>query len=163
MNFGFLYLIFNTPKGQALALLHDRASFAYGHIFGPKFLSLFPLGGMNLHPSLLPKYRGCSPVPAAILNCDSQTAVTIQTLSLAMDEGDILSQSIVELTGKETGQSLLDYSAKCGAELLEFRKCLIIRIDLLKKVSIIGLFQHNTISHQDFFQLIKQNPVLLIP
>lgn len=33
MNFGFLYLIFNTPKGQALALLHDRASFAYGHIF----------------------------------------------------------------------------------------------------------------------------------
>ena len=100
--------------------------FAYGHIFGPKFLSLFPLGGMNLHPSLLPKYRGCSPVPAAILNCDTQTAVTIQTLSLAMDEGDILSQSIVELTGKETGQSLLDYSAKCGAELL---------CELLKKLS----------------------------
>ena len=61
--------------------------FAYGHIFGPKFLGLFPLGGINLHPSLLPKYRGCTPVPAAILNGDSETGVSIQTLSLKMDEG----------------------------------------------------------------------------
>ena len=38
--------------------------FAYGKIFGPKFLELFPMGAINLHPSLLPKYRGCAPVPA---------------------------------------------------------------------------------------------------
>ncbi len=92
--------------------------FAYGHIFGPKFLELFPLGGINLHPSLLPKYRGCTPVPAAILNRDKQTAVTIQTLGLKMDEGDILEQSVVDLTGKETCESLLNYSAEEGAKLI---------------------------------------------
>ena len=92
--------------------------FAYGHIFGPKFLGLFPMGGINLHPSLLPKYRGCTPVPAAILNRDKETAVTIQTLGLKMDEGDILAQKIVELNGNETGESLLNYSATCGAELI---------------------------------------------
>ena len=92
--------------------------FAYGHIFGPKFLEMFPLGGINLHPSLLPKYRGCTPVPAAILNRDSQTAVTIQTLGLKMDEGDILAQTIVELKGTETGESLLNYSAEEGAKLI---------------------------------------------
>ena len=93
-------------------------SFAYGHIFGPKFLALFPMGGINLHPSLLPKYRGCTPVPAAILNRDKQTAVTIQTLALKMDEGNILAQKIVELDGTETGESLLNQSAQIGAELI---------------------------------------------
>ena len=99
--------------------------FAYGHIFGPKFLELFPLGGINLHPSLLPKYRGCTPVPAAILNRDKQTAVTIQTLGLKMDEGDILEQTVVELNGKETGESLLNYSAEEGAKLIleVIKKC----------------------------------------
>ena len=92
--------------------------FAYGHIFGPKFLELFPLGGINLHPSALPKYRGCTPVPAAIINRDKQTAVTIQTLSLKMDEGDILAQTMVELNGTETGESLLNYSAEEGAKLI---------------------------------------------
>ena len=99
--------------------------FAYGHIFGPKFLELFPFGGINLHPSLLPKYRGCTPVPAAILNRDKQTAVTIQTLGLKMDEGDILEQTVVELNGKETGESLLNYSAEEGAKLIleVIKKC----------------------------------------
>ena len=99
--------------------------FAYGHIFGPKFLELFPMGGINLHPSLLPKYRGCTPVPAAILNRDSQTAVTIQTLGLKMDEGDILEQTVVDLNGKETSESLLNYSAEEGAKLIleVIKKC----------------------------------------
>lgn len=93
-------------------------SFAYGHIFGPKFLAMFSMGGINLHPSLLPKYRGCTPVPAAILNRDKQTAVTIQTLSLKMDEGNILAQTVVDLDGTETGESLLNYAAEEGANLI---------------------------------------------
>lgn len=104
-------------------------SFAYGHIFGPKFLSLFPLGGINLHPSLLPKYRGCTPVPAAIKNRDEKTAVTIQTLSLKMDEGDILSQKEIMLTGKETSDTLLEDCAKIGGQML---------LELLKEVSVNG-------------------------
>ena len=102
-----------SPLGADLLV-----SFAYGHIFGPKFLSLFPMGGINLHPSLLPKYRGCTPVPAAILNRDKQTAVSLQTLSLKMDEGDILAQTLVDLKGNETTESLLNYSAQEGASLI---------------------------------------------
>ncbi|MCR4953945.1 MAG: methionyl-tRNA formyltransferase [Treponema sp.] len=102
-----------TPLGADLLI-----SFAYGHIFGPKFLAMFPMGGINLHPSLLPKYRGCTPVSAAILNRDTQTAVTIQTLALKMDEGNILAQKILTLDGTETGESLLNESAKIGAELI---------------------------------------------
>ncbi len=102
-----------SPLGADLLV-----SFAYGHIFGPKFLALFPMGGINLHPSLLPKYRGCTPVPAAILNRDKETAVTVQTLSLKMDEGDILAQTHVDLNGTETTESLLNYSAEEGASLI---------------------------------------------
>ena len=76
------------------------------------------MGGINLHPSALPKYRGCTPVPAAIINRDKETAVTIQTLGLKMDEGDILAQTMVELKGNETGESLLNYSAEEGARLI---------------------------------------------
>ena len=92
--------------------------FAYGHIFGPKFLSVFPMGGINLHPTLLPEFRGCTPVPAAILNRKEKTAVTIQTLSLKMDEGNILAQKVVNLNGTETTGSLLEESAEIGAELI---------------------------------------------
>lgn len=104
-------------------------SFAYGHIFGPKFLGMFKYGGVNLHPSLLPKYRGCTPVPAAILNRDDTTAVTVQSLALKMDEGNILRQKIVDLNKTETAQSLLEYSAVEGAELLA---------DLLKEIACEG-------------------------
>ena len=77
----------DTAAREAIAPLQADilVSFAYGHIFGPKFLALFPCGGVNLHPSLLPKYRGCTPVPAAILNRDKQTAISVQTLSLKME------------------------------------------------------------------------------
>ena len=99
--------------------------FAYGKIFGPKFLSLFKIGGMNLHPSLLPKYRGPTPIPAAILNMDKETAVTVQTLSLGMDEGEILAQKKIALDFTETADSLLEESAIIGGELLDgvLREC----------------------------------------
>ena len=92
--------------------------FAYGHIFGPKFMSLFRFGGINLHPSALPQYRGCTPVPAAILNGDDTTAFTVQKVSEKMDEGNILAQVSVPLTKTETGGSLLNDAAVRGAELL---------------------------------------------
>ncbi|MGP1459881.1 MAG: methionyl-tRNA formyltransferase, partial [Treponema sp.] len=106
-------------REQAGALSPDiLVCFAYGHIFGPKFLALFQFGGLNLHPSALPKYRGCTPVNAAILNRDTETAFTVQTLSLAMDEGDIIRQKKVPLTGAETAGSLLNAAAEDGAALL---------------------------------------------
>jgi methionyl-tRNA formyltransferase len=92
--------------------------FAFGKIFGPKFLALFPLGGINLHPSLLPKYRGAAPVPAAILNRDSVTGVSVQKIEAEMDSGDILAQKEIPLNGAETSSGLLDFAAKEGAKLL---------------------------------------------
>ncbi|GAB4363845.1 MAG: methionyl-tRNA formyltransferase [Spirochaetales bacterium] len=91
---------------------------AYGKIFGPKFLSLFPRGGINLHPSLLPRYRGPSPIPAAILRGDAETGITIQKISLRMDAGPILLQEVIPLQGTETTASLTKYCAERGAELL---------------------------------------------
>lgn len=93
-------------------------SFAYGHIFGPQFLALFPLGGINIHPSLLPKYRGPSPIQAAILNRDRETGITIQTIALEMDTGNILLQERFPLNGRETTGSLNDLVARKAAALL---------------------------------------------
>lgn len=100
-------------------------SFDFGRIFGPKFLALFPLGGINLHPSNLPKYRGCTPVPAAILNGDKEIGVCVQTLALKTDEGDILASTTIALDGTETTGSLMDGDGKsskiteAGTRLLE--------------------------------------------
>ncbi|MBN2534016.1 MAG: methionyl-tRNA formyltransferase [Spirochaetales bacterium] len=65
---------------------------AYGKIFKENFISLFPMGGINIHPSLLPRFRGPSPIPAVLLAGDAETGVTIQRLALQMDRGNILLQ-----------------------------------------------------------------------
>ncbi|MDR1971719.1 MAG: methionyl-tRNA formyltransferase [Treponema sp.] len=93
-------------------------SFAYGRIFGPKFLALFPLGGLNIHPSLLPAYRGPTPIPQAILNRDRETGISIQRLALRMDCGDILAQEAFPLDGGETAASLTEEMARRAAALL---------------------------------------------
>jgi methionyl-tRNA formyltransferase len=93
-------------------------SFAYGRIFGPKFLSLFPLGGINIHPSLLPKYRGPTPVQSAILNRDTVTGITIQKLASEIDSGDVLACEDLQLTGKETTGSLSEIFAEKAARML---------------------------------------------
>lgn len=93
-------------------------SFAYGRLFGPKFLALFPLGGINIHPSLLPKYRGPTPIQAAILNRDAVTGITIQTLAQEMDSGAILAQQQICLTGQETANSLCEIVSVKAAKML---------------------------------------------
>jgi methionyl-tRNA formyltransferase len=106
-------------REEAAALQGDLlVSFAYGRIFGPKFLSLFPLGGINIHPSLLPRYRGAAPIPAAILNRDTETGVSIQKLAAEMDSGDILAQESFPLSGRETTGSLSGIAAQKAAEML---------------------------------------------
>ena len=80
-------------------------------------MALFPQGGINLHPSLLPKYRGCAPVPAAILNQEEETGITVQKLALEMDSGDVLLQVKIPLDFTETSESLLNDAANRGGEL----------------------------------------------
>ena len=93
-------------------------SFAYGRIFGQKFLSIFPKGGINIHPSLLPRYRGPSPIPAAILARDMETGITIQKLALKIDTGDILAQETISIDPKETSASLSEKVSCKAAEML---------------------------------------------
>lgn len=91
---------------------------AFGRIFRQEFLDLFPLGGINVHPSLLPRFRGPSPVNAAILAGDTETGVTIQKIALKFDTGDILAQERFPLTGSETTAALTEALAARGADLL---------------------------------------------
>jgi len=92
-------------------------AFAYGKIFGPKFLALFPKGGINVHPSLLPWHRGSSPIQQAILDRDGETGVSIQGIALEMDGGDIYAVKKISLSGKETAAALSVLCAEIGARL----------------------------------------------
>ena len=108
-----------VAREQTAVLKPDiLVSFAYGKIFGPQYLALFPLGGINIHPSLLPQYRGPTPIPAAIINRDAETGITIQKLAAETDAGDILAQETVPLNGRETTTSLSEIMAKKAAEML---------------------------------------------
>jgi methionyl-tRNA formyltransferase len=91
---------------------------AYWKIFPKPFLDIFPLGGINLHPSLLPKFRGASPIPATILAGEPVAGVTIQRLALKMDAGDILLQETIPLDGRETTASLMQTCAVTGADMM---------------------------------------------
>ena len=94
------------------------AVIAFGRIFRKSFLDLFPMGGINLHPSLLPRYRGPSPITEAIKNGDTRTGISVQKLALKMDSGDILLQPELVLEGRETTGSLTEKVAPLGAPLM---------------------------------------------
>ena len=91
---------------------------SYGKIIPESIISLFTPGIVNVHPSLLPKYRGPSPVESAILHGDTETGVTIMQLSKAMDAGPIYSQITVTLTDTETAPALESQLAELGAQQL---------------------------------------------
>ncbi|RKX82640.1 MAG: methionyl-tRNA formyltransferase, partial [Spirochaetes bacterium] len=107
---------YSTVKGLKADIL---VVVAFGKIFKRSFVDIFPRGGINLHPSLLPKYRGPSPIPAAILNGDSETGVTVQTLTDRVDSGDILGQLSYKLSGKETTGALAEILSEQGSRLIE--------------------------------------------
>ena len=94
------------------------AVIAFGRIFRKNLLDLFPKGAINLHPSLLPQYRGPSPLNEAIKNGDSKTGISVQKMALKMDSGDILLQPELILDGTETTGSLTDKVSLLGAPLM---------------------------------------------
>lgn len=91
---------------------------AFGQILPPALLALPRFGCINVHTSLLPRYRGAAPIQWAILNDDKQTGVTIMKMDAGLDTGDILSQEITPVLPHDTAQSLHDRLAQIGAELL---------------------------------------------
>ena len=89
---------------------------AYGVILPKSFLKIPPLGCINLHPSMLPNYRGPAPIQWAVLNGDKKTGATIMYLNEKMDAGDIILKQEVEID--ETTGELWDKLSKIGSKLL---------------------------------------------
>jgi methionyl-tRNA formyltransferase len=91
---------------------------AYGKIFPDALITLFPKGVINVHYSLLPKYRGASPMEAALLAGDAETGVSVQRMVLEVDAGDILAQEKTEIGPDETARELRPRLIDMGAKLL---------------------------------------------
>ncbi len=90
---------------------------AFGQILPAQVLELPPYGCVNVHASLLPRYRGSSPVQWAIINGDAKSGVTTMQMDEGIDTGDMLEKSEVILAPDETGGSLFDKLAQAGAKL----------------------------------------------
>lgn len=91
---------------------------AYGKILRAAVLELPPYGSVNVHASLLPRWRGAAPIQAALYHGDSHTGVTIMKMGEGLDTGPVLSQRKVEILAEDTGESLSARLAQMGAELL---------------------------------------------
>ncbi|OGI65124.1 methionyl-tRNA formyltransferase [Candidatus Nomurabacteria bacterium RIFCSPLOWO2_01_FULL_39_18] len=91
---------------------------SYGKIIPKEILDLPKYGAINIHPSLLPRYRGPSPIVSTILNGDKETGVTVIKIDEEMDHGPILAQEKIPLSGNESLQDLEKSLAKLGGELL---------------------------------------------
>ncbi len=91
---------------------------AFGQILPQTVLDIPKFGCLNVHPSLLPKYRGASPIASVILAGEKQTGVTIMLMDAGMDTGPILTQEQVPIEEEDTAESLEAKLAEVGAELL---------------------------------------------
>jgi methionyl-tRNA formyltransferase len=100
---------------------------AYGRILPPSLLELPPLGCINVHGSLLPKYRGAAPIQWAVLNGETEVGVTVMRMDVGMDTGDILLPARLPVGPDETAGSLFLKLANLGASTLRFA------LDLLRQ------------------------------
>lgn len=111
---------------------------AYGNILPPELLAIPPRGAINLHASLLPKYRGAAPIQWALINGEETTGVTIMQLDEGMDTGPIFLMEEIKIEPTDTAATLHDRLASLGA------RALIKTLDGLQKGTIIARPQPNT-------------------
>jgi methionyl-tRNA formyltransferase len=118
--------VFQPPSLKATAEVERLAELkpdvivvaAFGQLLSQQVLDIPPFGCLNVHPSLLPRHRGASPIPAAILGGDEQTGVTIMLMDVGLDTGPILTQKAIPIEPEDTAESLGAKLAQLGAELL---------------------------------------------
>ncbi len=91
---------------------------AFGNLLSGDLLAIPGVDSLNIHPSLLPKYRGPSPIQRAIIDGEQKTGVTIMSLDTGMDSGDILMQKTMDIDPEDTAATLHDRLADIGAELM---------------------------------------------
>lgn len=97
---------------------HAIVVVAFGQILPAGILDIPPLGCINVHSSLLPRYRGAAPMQRAIMNGETQTGVTTMLMERGLDSGDILLQSSIPIGGEDNFGMVHDRLSKLGAELL---------------------------------------------
>lgn len=90
---------------------------AFGQIIPKEILEMVPYGCVNVHASLLPKYRGAAPIQWSIIDGEAVTGVTTMQMDEGLDTGDMLLKTEVPITAEETGESLHDKLARAGAAL----------------------------------------------
>jgi methionyl-tRNA formyltransferase len=124
MSHGFaVYQPTTLKDGKAADYIRELkcdliALVAYGKILPNEILDIPPLGCVNIHGSLLPKYRGSSPIQRAIINGDKETGVTSQYISEETDAGDVILSKKTLIGENETSADLFDRLSVLGAELL---------------------------------------------
>ena len=91
---------------------------AFGQILSQEILDIPKFGCVNIHASLLPKYRGAAPIQQSIIDGEEKTGVTIMQMAAGMDTGDILLQREIPIDDDETGGGLFDKLSDLGAELI---------------------------------------------
>lgn len=91
---------------------------AFGQILSEEILTMPRLGCINIHASLLPKYRGAAPIQWSIIDGEKETGITIMQMDKGLDTGDILFQKVVPILDTDTGESLFDKLAEVGARFL---------------------------------------------
>ncbi|HEY6045753.1 MAG TPA: methionyl-tRNA formyltransferase [Pyrinomonadaceae bacterium] len=110
-----------TAEAKELFTSHDAEAaivVAYGRILPAEFLNAYPHGCINVHFSLLPKYRGAAPVNWAIVNGEKETGVTTMKIVQELDAGPVLLQSATEIGKTETAPELMSRLAQMGADLI---------------------------------------------
>lgn len=109
----------NQEKVQLAKLSAEVAVLvAYGKIVPQNIIDIFPQGIINIHPSLLPKHRGPTPIESVILDGDTKTGASLMLLSAKMDSGAVYAQSEITLKGNETKQNLADQLLSLGGQML---------------------------------------------
>ena len=110
-----------TPEAVDKLREYDADVFvvaAFGQFLSEEILNMPKYGCINIHASLLPRYRGAGPIQRVILNGEKETGITIMQMDKGIDTGDMLLQSRIQIDEKETGDSLHDKLAAEGARLI---------------------------------------------
>jgi methionyl-tRNA formyltransferase len=113
---------------------------AYGKILPKSIINIPPLGVINVHGSLLPKYRGAAPIQRAILNGDSETGITIMQIDEKMDTGDILLREVLSIQPDDTSGTLAEKMSVFGGMLL------VKALDLMRQNELVPRKQDNSLA-----------------
>lgn len=156
-----------NPKSLFLNLKSLQIDFAvvaaYGKIIAKEILDLFPKGVIGIHPSLLPKYRGPSPIQTALLNGDAETGVSLFLMDEKTDHGPVLANSRWQMANGENYEFLLKKLAEIGTELLiaTLPKWLAGKIKLVQQDESLASYTKKFITEDGFVDLEKDDSVII--